>query len=327
MIAALVVLAPLLTACESRMEIRVDRVTIESDARLHRDSIYGQRCVRALAELLSVEHHVNDLAKEIRSVREDASARAAKAKSKASELRQAGAAAVAPAPTEADIAKAEQTAEDLADDATTLGAEFETYISDLERSSAALRQQAKEVESLFQESQDAEDVALCVDLMLAKTSLVMVEQRRMLDRMHRELRQRQTRLLDTIKGSESWARIDAALRNLDIAIAEAGRALPLLADAQGYGGYRQLGVAEIDPSDPMYRRILGTETPVSVQPLTRQVVYVAGQSSSMVVQENPGQVRVYQISNNPTQIMQNIALISDKALAAAAKYLSPLPLP
>jgi hypothetical protein len=41
------------------------------------------------------------------------------------------------------------------------------------------------------------------------------------------------------------------------------------------------------------------------------------------VQENPTQLRVFEIDNDPTQLVQNVANITDKALEAAIKYAQP----
>jgi hypothetical protein len=100
----------------------------------------------------------------------------------------------------------------------------------------------------------------------------------------------------------------------------------------GFGGFMSTDVFVINPSDPKYAEILKSPSPVgsffvapwyrntSVETLTEAVVAVTGDSAVMLVMESPGQVRVYQVRMDPTQITRNIGLLVSKATGAAAKY-------
>ena len=76
----------------------------------------------------------------------------------------------------------------------------------------------------------------------------------------------------------------------------------------------------INPSDPKFDDVLDSEREFGVEPITQATVGVTGDSALMIVLEHPGQVRVYQLSMDPTQIVRNIALIVSKAVQAAAKF-------
>lgn len=107
-------------------------------------------------------------------------------------------------------------------------------------------------------------------------------------------------------------------------------------DSKGssFGGFVHTDVYVINPSDPRYAEILKSASPIwsvikapfwrheSLQALTEVTVGVTGDSGIMVVFEHPGQVRVYQVSMDPTQITSNIALLMAKGSSAAAKFLS-----
>jgi len=49
-------------------------------------------------------------------------------------------------------------------------------------------------------------------------------------------------------------------------------------------------------------------------------VCASGDASAMIVQESPGQMRLYQISNDPVSLMRNTSLILDKVLQAAVQF-------
>jgi hypothetical protein len=93
----------------------------------------------------------------------------------------------------------------------------------------------------------------------------------------------------------------------------------------GFMGAVASDVYEINPSDPKYRLIFSNQNalagpPVHWEPFTSAKVGVTGDSSVMIVMEHLGQVRVYQVSNDPSQITRNIALIVSKASGAVAKF-------
>lgn len=85
----------------------------------------------------------------------------------------------------------------------------------------------------------------------------------------------------------------------------------------GFGGFRATDIYEISPSDPMYERVLNA---TQFRVMSSAEAHVAGDSGIMLVLEHAGQVRVYQVSSNPEQLVRNIGLIVSKATAAVAKY-------
>lgn len=121
---------------------------------------------------------------------------------------------------------------------------------------------------------------------------------------------------------------------LDGALGGAMRAATAERPSTGFGGFISTDVYTISPSDPAMREVLGSWSPwkplvwglfkrgVSVETLTDVKVGVSGDSSIMAVMEHPGQVRVYQVSMDPTQITRNVAMIVSKATAAAARFAS-----
>ena len=102
----------------------------------------------------------------------------------------------------------------------------------------------------------------------------------------------------------------------------------------GFGGFMSTDVYSINPSDPKYAEILKTHGPwhslgkslvwqdVSAESLTKASAGVTGDSAIMFVMEHPGQVRMFQVSLDPTQITSNIGMLISKASAAGAKYMS-----
>jgi len=101
-----------------------------------------------------------------------------------------------------------------------------------------------------------------------------------------------------------------------------------------FGGFVATDVYLVNPSDPKYVDILKTRGPwhslfkevfwqdVSAESFTKASAGVTGDSAIMFVMEHPGQVRMYQVSLDPTQITSNIGMLVSKAAAAGAKYMS-----
>lgn len=116
---------------------------------------------------------------------------------------------------------------------------------------------------------------------------------------------------------EEFARqgIDKVNAHVDGALSSAD---PSSRPSLGFGGVIATDVYVINPSDPLYATILKNK--LNKHPLTQVSVGVTGDSSIMVVMEHFGQFRVYQISNDPTQITRNIALVVSKATAAVARF-------
>ncbi len=86
----------------------------------------------------------------------------------------------------------------------------------------------------------------------------------------------------------------------------------------GFGGFRQGGVYQINPGDPAYDRVLKAR--VAAQPITEIVLSAAGDTCVMLVQESPAQLRLYQISNDPTSILRNASFILNKIMQGAVKF-------
>lgn len=107
--------------------------------------------------------------------------------------------------------------------------------------------------------------------------------------------------------------ISHAFQRMQTVAAEAEKPSP------GFGGFQATDIYAISPSDPLYDKILAKDQG-SAEPLTLVKVDVTGDSSIMLVMEHPGQFRVYQVSNDPTQITRNIALVVSKATGAVAKF-------
>ncbi len=132
-----------------------------------------------------------------------------------------------------------------------------------------------------------------------------------------------TDTLEASSGAKVWTQLSGLL-----AAAEEGAKRTKI----GFGGFMTTDVFVINPSDPKYAEILKSASPIgnalawpfyqntSQETLTDARVAVSGDSAIMLVMESPGQVRVHQVSMDPTQITRNIGLLVSKATAAAAKY-------
>ncbi|MBN1343843.1 MAG: hypothetical protein JXQ73_14260 [Phycisphaerae bacterium] len=108
----------------------------------------------------------------------------------------------------------------------------------------------------------------------------------------------------------------------------------------GFGGFMTTDVYVVNPSDPKYEEVLGCCEPkgkwlcgkrrrLGLEPITKVSLGASGDSALMVVMEHPGQARIYQISNDPTVLARNVAMLVSKATAAAAKFVvsGAVPLP
>lgn len=102
-----------------------------------------------------------------------------------------------------------------------------------------------------------------------------------------------------------------------------GAAAKAAVAASGFGGFQSVGVHQISPADPAYRDVLSQARSETVGTFTTVQAAVNGDSTIVFVQENPTQLRVFEIDNDPTQLLQNFAYITDKALEAAVKYAQP----
>lgn len=86
----------------------------------------------------------------------------------------------------------------------------------------------------------------------------------------------------------------------------------------GFGGFRVEGVHTISPGDPLYPAVLQGK-PIGA-PISYVMADAAGDSSVMFVQETPTQLRVAEVETDSTQLVNNVVFITQKALAAAARY-------
>lgn len=86
----------------------------------------------------------------------------------------------------------------------------------------------------------------------------------------------------------------------------------------GFGGFQQAGVYRINPGDPHYDAVLKAKAIGS--PLTAVSVAATGDSGFMIVQESPGQMRLYELTNDPIALTRNVSFIIDKVLQAAVKF-------
>jgi len=105
---------------------------------------------------------------------------------------------------------------------------------------------------------------------------------------------------------------------------------PILAAGQreaptsaGFGGFMMPDVFVLQPSDPLYEFVLNA--PVDSTPLSATTVETVGDSSVVIVQESPGQFRIKRVASDPTTMIQNSAFVADMALRAAAQTLAPTP--
>ena len=176
----------------------------------------------------------------------------------------------------------------------------------------------------FFENSDATGLAPRIDWEVAKTIMLLDEQKRWL-----------RGFIDTVSGAHVPA-VKAALRvsggfqadlgKLAIAcsnlVAQADLVIATTAQ-QGFGGFQTIGVSEVNASDPDYQTILNSGfAHLSSEPITEASSTITGSSQTIIVQESPVQFRTYQISNDPTALVKSISLLVSKATAAAAKYMS-----
>ncbi len=86
----------------------------------------------------------------------------------------------------------------------------------------------------------------------------------------------------------------------------------------GFGGFQQAGVYRINPGDPHYDAVLKAKAIGS--PLTAVSVAATGDSGFMIVQESPGQMRLYELTNDPIALTRNVSFILDKVMQSAVKF-------
>jgi hypothetical protein len=138
------------------------------------------------------------------------------------------------------------------------------------------------------------------------------------------LETRLSKRLEKIAANDEASRQKAVdARNAVLSLREVGANAKVGVLAAGFGGLRSIGVHQINPADPAYRDLLSQARSETVGTFSSVQAAVNGDSTIVFVQENPTQLRVFEIDNDPTQLVQNVAYIMDKALEAAIKYSQP----
>lgn len=116
--------------------------------------------------------------------------------------------------------------------------------------------------------------------------------------------------------------LTAMARRSELELARLSTALdaPTAGDP-GFGGFRPAGVYLINPGDPMYDAVLAARP--SPRAITAVEVRADGDAGVMIVQESPGQMRLYQLTSDPLTLMRNVSLILEKALQGVVKFSAP----
>jgi hypothetical protein len=119
--------------------------------------------------------------------------------------------------------------------------------------------------------------------------------------------------LTAANGIAAWDEVGAEVARA-VSTTSAARRPPI-----GFGGFTATDAYAINPSDPKYQQVLGGKG-TRFATLTKATFGASGDSAVMMVMEHPGQIRVYQVSNDPTQVTRNVGLLVSKATQAAAKF-------
>lgn len=85
----------------------------------------------------------------------------------------------------------------------------------------------------------------------------------------------------------------------------------------GFGGFQTPDIYPISPSDPLYEQVLAS---TDLKEITSATVDSVGDVSIMIVLEDPAQARVYQVSNDPSQIARNVSMLVTKASLAMSRF-------
>lgn len=277
----------LATGCQNRLSVRVERVLTDGSTRLDPSSRLGRQLDAAIVDLRAITSWGDKFSK-----------------AKDSHLNKIGGAELREVHVE-NLAGVTQTFADISGNAATLRVECEKHfdVTDVTRSTSELRSTLRNVSKFLFEARAS-----------ASNSVNALKQ---------------TNTFKTL-GAEG-EELTNAVNGMQIAIEAAEKPSP------GFGGFVSTDIYPINPSDPKYRVILNSSSPwaplkwlfwkrnLSVELLTKAEVEVSGDSSIMLVMEHPGQYRIYQISNDPTQIARNIALVVSKATAAMARFAAIVP--
>lgn len=284
-------IAALSAGCQNTLELRVQRVCLPEDTQLRPNSSLGAALTKSVENLEKVVQYgqafdsryrefVNGLSQRHRAIFEPALA--------------------------AYVDRVKEIQQEASELAQTCRAYFET--SDATGQKAEIKRTLNEITALF--GQDVRELqslwaqAKQVPSIRALTTAEPPGDDRA--------------VADAMEAQAGFRQCDAASRKVT------GLASRGVQDAKvGFGGFVATDVYEINPSDPGWARVFGSRrggSRVSREPISRVSLGVSGDSAAMVVAEHPGQMRVYQISNDPTQLAGNVALLVSKAVAAAAKF-------
>ena len=176
----------------------------------------------------------------------------------------------------------------------------------------------------FFENTNAIGMAPRVDWEIAKTIMLLDQQKPWVKNFDKSISQsKNPKVLELLRcaGSPTVSadQLESAINNLTNQVDQAIS----VAAKEGFGGFLAIGIAEINASDPEYQVILNSEAAkLSQDAISKSSSTISGDAQVIIVQESPAQFRTYQISNDPTTLMKNIAMLVAKATAAAAKYLS-----
>ena len=215
--------------------------------------------------------------------------------------------------------------------ATGLNNYFQMPLEHLRKNEAEIQERIAVFGGFFG-TNDATGLAPRIDWEIAKTIMLLDEQKTWVQSLVKMVSHSRVQPIQEALGSVGGltaSEVESALSNFTNLPAQvaglSGQAdLAISATArEGFGGFRTIGIAEVNASDPEYRLILDSRTArLSQEAISKSSSTIAGDAQVIIVQESPAQFRTYQISNDPTTLMKNISLLVAKATAAAAKYLS-----
>lgn len=209
-------------------------------------------------------------------------------------------------------------------DVEILRSYFQDPLDDLSKQEDKIKAQIAVLRGFFESTNDATGLAPRIDWEIAKTIMLLDEQKTWLPSFVLVVSHPGVPAVTRALGpggafTANAGQLESAMSNLDV---QANLAISKTAK-EGFGGFRTIGIAEVNASDPEYRLILDSRTArLSQEAISKSSSTIAGDAQVIIVQESPAQFRTYQISNDPTTLMKNISLLVAKATAAAAKYLS-----
>jgi hypothetical protein len=280
-----------LTGCTTTT-VRVDRVLHASSQQLKDDSPSGRKALAAIASLRQFQEAQAQVRQQIEDLWANQPPMAATPSNNA--------------PQDVEILKRY----------------FQDPLDDLSKQEAKISAQVAVFRGFF--TNDATGLAPRIDWEIAKTIMLLDEQKTWLPSFVQVVSHPGVPAVKRALGpggalTANASQLEIAMSNL---VVQASLAI-FETTKEGFGGFRTIGIAEVNASDPEYRLILDSRTAsLSQEAISKSSSTIAGDAQVIIVQESPAQFRTYQISNDPTTLMKNISLLVAKATAAAAKYLS-----